>query len=738
MIRSAPPTASACLAAAALLVSAGRSLADADHWAIEGAALRVRVEVTQPPSEPSAGILAVLPDGGLLPRPFPDATVVAPSGEVIASQVLWHHPARGLAVVFAASNTAAQAWIYLRGVPTPLPALNRGLYPSLLLYARPGEPDLGKALRIPSQLPDDSGTLMEPIGNICLSDNPLGPHEFFHTYISGWFRRAKAARIYFCTISREESELRIDGKTVAQWPANRPRGDGSKGQFGSWLDVAAGLHRIEYFHYAKDAGKELQAAWRIPGETAGSLPVPIPESGLLHSGRCKLVDADFRDGRPAAMVTGNLTPSRYFWFGDRPSNLYELRADLLGTPTNDLTCTWIFNADQRMVWPHATWIFEGVPSSPVTFTAANRRGTTRLSVPLDMVGEAPRGRVANDTDRAWFRAVLLGMCEATAAGKSACSRWSPDLWETLVNITPPFEGTELLKAVFTTGRREVLALDRSRRWTLEDTFVGGLRASAPGEARTWMERFEKEEPDAARRFDWKQDRFDVTLYDLGDTVAARAMAADLQAAAQKPEQKLRAMIHLGDVERAVSNLEAAVTLYGDAQDRYHEQLRQTPAVPRPAMPVAAPPGPRRKLRQASPRAYGHIGERDWKTLAVREAAFYSTVSTLIEGRFFFEARDTLRQWEIEVPLGKLSGDYPLAEAEYYLAAGNVQRALAGLRIYRQSMDISSSLPDVMDLELRCLTQLKRQKEAEAVAADFLKQFPNHPAAARARKVLGKD
>ena len=273
---------------------------------------------------------------------------------------------------------------------------------------------------------------------------------------------------------------------------------------------------------------------------------------------------------------------------------------------------------------------------------------------------------------------------------------------------------------------------------MEDVFIGGLRNTKPDNVPRWLDQFEREETDPSRRFAWKLERFDSTLYDFADTVAARRLAADLQSAAQTSEQKLRAMIRLGDVERSVSNLEAAVTLYGDAQDRYHEHLRHDPAAPQPKLLApAATPARRKAARMTSTRAYARSPDRDWKTLAVREASFYSTVSSLTESGYFFEARDTLRQWELEVPLSKLSGDYPLAEAEYYLAVGNVRRALVGVRIYRSSMDISSSLPEVMDLELRCLVQLKQQREAEALAAEILKEFPNAPAGERAKRVLGK-
>lgn len=741
--RRMPPSESALRPPFSLLLLAvglllpGARVSAAVPWAVEGATLRVQVEVSDPPSDPAAGVLAILPDGGLLPRPVPDATVLSSEGETLVSQTLWHNAARGYAVAFLATGKVSQAWIYLRGISqSPSETLNRGLHPSLLLYTRPGPPELDKARRLPGLLPEKTETVMGPIANICLSDNPWGPHDFFHSYASGWIRRARAGRVYFCTISRDESELRVDGRTVAEWPANRNRQDGAKGQFGSWVELTAGLHRLEYVHVAGGGGKELQAAWKIPGETPGDLPVAIPASAYLHSGLCRILRAEFRDGRPAFAIDGARTPSRYFWFGEQPLNLYELRANPLGNTTNDTTFTWIFDADRRMTWPHATWIFPGGTTNTVTCVAVNRRGTTKVVTPLLVTGDVPRGAINSRTDRAWFRAVLLSMCESTAPGKSPCSRWTPDFWETLMNIAVPFEGPELLETIFTRSRRETLALERGKRWTLEDVFIGGLRGSRPDQALSWAERFEKEETDAARRFALKQDRFDLTLYDLADTVAARGLAGDLKSAAQTPEQRLRAMIRLADVERAVSNLEAAVTLYGDAQDRYHEQLRQRAPSPLPEPTV-------KDLRRAarprllSTRAYARAPGRDWRTLAVRESSFYASVSGLTEGGYLFEARDLLRQWELEVPLSKIGGDYPLAEAEYYLAAGSVRRALAGLRLYRGGMDISGALPDVMDLELRCLVQLERRKEAEALAGEILKQFPNHPAADRARKTLGQ-
>jgi TolA-binding protein len=185
------------------------------------------------------------------------------------------------------------------------------------------------------------------------------------------------------------------------------------------------------------------------------------------------------------------------------------------------------------------------------------------------------------------------------------------------------------------------------------------------------------------------------------------------------------LIRLGDVERADSNRVAALKYYGEAQDRYHAQWQRDAAA-----------AVKREDKTAKP-AIQSIAARDWRTQAVREASFHATVASLIDGQYLFEAREKLRRWELEAPVSKLNGDYPLAEAEYFLAAGNRVRALAGLALYRQGTDISSALPDVLNLELQCLVDLRRTREAESVAERLLKQFPNHPAAARAKRVLGK-
>ena len=109
--------------------------------------------------------------------------------------------------------------------------------------------------------------------------------------------------------------------------------------------------------------------------------------------------------------------------------------------------------------------------------------------------------------------------------------------------------------------------------------------------------------------------------------------------------------------------------------------------------------------------------------------------SLIGQQSFFEARKTLDQWELELPLDKLAGDFPLAEAEYYLALKQFKRAQKILTTYRQSVDLSNNLPQAMKMELYCLTQLDRDKEARDLGLLIIKRLPNHPLAEEVKGLL---
>ena len=92
---------------------------------------------------------------------------------------------------------------------------------------------------------------------------------------------------------------------------------------------------------------------------------------------------------------------------------------------------------------------------------------------------------------------------------------------------------------------------------------------------------------------------------------------------------------------------------------------------------------------------------------------------------------------MELPLSKLTGDYPLAESKFYMTVGDYRRALRILKAYRSGVDISSYLPEAMTLELECLNNLDQKKELTELAREMIKRFPSHPAAERAKDYLNE-
>ena len=713
-------------------------------WLEDKAPLRFEVEIASPPSTPEAGVIAVIQDGGLLPRPVPDPVVYDADGKLLASEVLWHNPAVGLAVVFA-PPPGNKAVIYLKGGPS-LPN-GRGpapFNPGLLLFTRETPlASLELAEKVPGTLAGSADTLMGLVPDIGQRENLFGNDDHYISYYTGWIKRGKAGRVYFATISDEGSELRVDGKPVASWPGLHTRHDGAKGQFGGWVELTAGLHRIDYFHFAKGSNPEAQAAWKIPGETSGDLPLQIPPGAFVHSGSAELTAAAFRDGRPVAAAKGNSQAVSYFWFLNAPVNLYHLEAALTGGNPADTVYTWSFDQDRHATGATVDWLVDGSAASTVELTAANKQGASRVTVPVFSCRSPEKAHVPSLADRIAYRTALLALCRAAAPDKDPCAYWSADLWATLVAVSEPYRGYDLLRAIFSRSPTALKVLKPSDRQFLEDVLIGVMRIVSPKDVAQWINRFVEAEADQTVRRQLKLELFDFTLYDQHDVAAARTLAADLVASALSPEDGALAQIRQGDVERAAGNIEEATRLYSTAQDRYRDAVSSSMALRSTrTTTVARPHGPERGekpvaggSRPAASAVTLRAASQSWKTFAVQEASFLATARNLIKQGDLFEARDVLRKWELEVPLCKLSGDYPLAEAEYYMAAQHYVRALAGLQIYRKGVDVSSSLPEAMDLEMECLRQLKKEVEAKELAKDIIKRFPNHPVAERARQVL---
>ncbi|MEI7437625.1 MAG: hypothetical protein WCL16_12550, partial [bacterium] len=477
------------------------------------------------------------------------------------------------------------------------------------------------------------------------------------------------------------------------------------------------------------------------GETQGDLPVMIPPGAFLRSGQAIIKSAKFRDGRPVIAAGGYTQAVSYFWFLNVPVNLYHFDAELAACNPSNTVYAWNFGHEQIRRTPSLDWLIEGAAHHVISLTASNALGATRITVPVFAFGTQAKASINNLFERQAFRNALLTMCRAVPADKDPCALWSADLWATLVGVSEPYRGYDILREVFSRSTTIRKALAAPERQFLQDILIGCTRIMAPTNVPVWINRFVEENNDRAAKQHLEMERFDFTLYDIQDIQTARAQALEMQKRALTTDDTLLAQIRMGDVERASGNIEGAARIYSAAQDQYRNITRSGMTIQKLQSSAAAPGKPRDNKRLAEeahadkPAVTLRATAQSWKTFAVQEAAFLATARNLIQKGYLFEARDILQKWELEVPLCKLNGEFPIAEAEYYIAAQHYVRAIAGLRIYRKSVDISGSLPEAMGLEMTCLIQLRRKQEAAELARDILKRIANHPVAEKARSVL---
>jgi TolA-binding protein len=721
----------AILAATAILAA---SSAGAAPWAVSDAPLRFDYAVESQPSTPAAGIVVLIPDGGLLPVPAPRPVVLDGAGKPLDFETLWHNPQEGLGLVVAKPETPGFS-VYV-GRQSRLAKNDRSAFtPGPLFYVKLGNAGLDVASRLAGGFPPGRDSIMGPVPLIGQQENPFGPDSDFSGWFSAWLQIDKPGRYYVATISDEGSLIRINGKTVAEWPGQHTRSAGAKGQFGSFVEFAAGAHPVDYFYFNNGGVSEAQLAWRTPG-TTNPLPALVPGSAYCQSGRSRLLLVADKEGGPVALPQA--VCESYFWFGEQPENLFVLSPRFADKNPSNTVYEWRMDDGKLVRETTVPWIFEGGAPRAVTLTArlGNRVSTASCTVKLNST--PPSASVESPFSRQSYRNALLARCKATPPPARPAADWTPGLWQVLVNVVEPFKGQALFDDLFERSREDMVqALAPADRALVEDLFMDNLRYTDKTRAAAWLDKLEKEEKNVDRRRDWILEKVELALYQAGDTNLARQTASALAAQAPGSEAGVLALVRLGDIEALSGRFPEARAQYAKAQSL-------TPRKSGALQAAAGAGGLARSKtemdaerdKKAAPKGGSVFNKKvdPWKAEAVRGGAYYETIRDLLQKGYLREARLELRHWELELPSEKLGGEYPVAEAEFYMALKDFNRVRLILSTYRKAVDVSPFMPKAMGMELDCLERLGRQDEAAALAAIVLRRFPGHPVAAQASRV----
>jgi hypothetical protein len=709
---------------------------------VPGAALRVDVTVSKEPDHPDLGVFVKIPNGGLLPGKFrvPDARDA--QGNPLECLIVADSPVDGFGVLFANPADGKTASVYITpSANAPQRPADTRLVPSTFFFSKNGNASLDVAKRMARDYPPAQGASFDfweyGMGSMV---NPFGPDDDFSTWIVGAFVLEKKERIYFCTISDEGSEFAIDGKTIHSWPGIHTRHAGAKGQRGDWVELAPGLHRIDYFHFEKTGPQEINLCWKRPGmETKDGLPEHV--SGLAHSGLADITRIVFKDGRAGGVIQGDNKRLGYYWLGEKPLVLFALSYAGVA-PSAAQSVTWEFPGNRRFAEPAIDWLVSGDPdtlSYPVTLAVSNAAGVARTTSRLRCYWTPPALSLDTGNDRLTVRKALYDMIRAVPAPADPCADWADDHWGLLVELLEPYRAGPILVEIFNRSFDSLQKRPAEQRWALEDRFVETLRLRRDDKLLLdWLARLEKNERNSARKFRWKDERVCAYLFDVNDPAAAKREVVFLKEAAIGPDQTQIAALRQGDVERALGNNDAALKFYQDAQERYRSRNkvgmaggRLTYVGPRKKQvetnDTDTAANPKSKIRnQKSPSLASRMKVDDWKIYTVHDASMYATIASFLAQDALPEAFQKLTDWENESPASKLSGDYPLAEAKVYIHVEDFRRAVNALATYRKSVTMSAQLADAMKLEVECRQKLNDKAGVKELAADFVKRFPGHP------------
>ena len=217
----------------------------AADWRVPQATVRFGVKLGSRPTHASAGYFVQLPDGGILPKPFPKTQVFC-GDKPVKSYVLWQNPESGLGVVFETPSQGGEVAIYLspaRQLSTWTPA--SGITPSAILCTHPGRGSKADALALAKlgavpwsvyyrNRPGERRAPLSLPGDLSGRSGPCA------LYMLAYVATSDPGKTWIAPLAfGGGTEVRVDGKPVV--PAKRNNKAGGTGQ-DSYTQVGHGGH----------------------------------------------------------------------------------------------------------------------------------------------------------------------------------------------------------------------------------------------------------------------------------------------------------------------------------------------------------------------------------------------------------------------------------------------------------------------------------------------------------------
>ncbi|MBM4038941.1 MAG: tetratricopeptide repeat protein [Planctomycetes bacterium] len=615
-------------------------------------------------------------------------------------------------IAYNAAKAKGTVHVYYGGKTEgpPLPSIPAGNWEpklSLLLYTMPcpgGALDSHRPIQAAVRGGNFHG--LGFVQSIFHGVNPFGPDTLFASYYVGYLKIEKPGRYRIYTASGEASFVFLDGSPLCEWPGHHDAHGGRQGQHGADKHLAKGEYRIEYYH-AKTQGETcMMLGWTPPGEEGWKV---IPESAWLHTPTARAEAPERRGNAPLAAFTWEQADQLLL---DRKPETRNPKPETKGAKeppkaepadieqftrvTFHTRCRNV-PAKAKVVWDYgdgSAGTGEGkehiyVGDGPFTAVA---RIVGEDGKPLDsyaaIVTPVPALKNFTILDRDAVRR-YVDVIVATDVSKLP-ERTMSALWE----LVETEEDVERIRP-FTDAYANSIGIKSHAGWHAADRLALAVSVKDPQRALRIYAELVPQAPtklDAARI---QMERIELVLHKLKKPEAALELARGIIRTRSGLEERIAAT-KIGDVYRAQGDFAKAEEAYRDAQ----------------------------KITYA---------EADRRVIAVQQGGYLETVWSHIENGALRAAREGLVKWEIDYPIGKLSGDLILMTAKYFDRVGEPDRALAELEALVKLNPLTPYLPDATLLMARAHRKLGNAAKARELVEKVMTEFPKSRAAQQAVK-----
>ena len=514
-------------------------------------------------------------------------------------------------------------------------------------------------------------------GGVADGFNRFGPSDHYISVYEGYLQIDEPGTYAFCTVSDDGSWLRVNDRTVLEWPGLHGWGGAERGQKSAEVKLSKGVAQVQYYHEEGTGAQMAFLGWKPPNaERLWSIP---PDKWLsVRPARTGTFEA--RD-KPIFAVPIVRVLNTY-WVrdsDDRQATLVEFR-DLSRSRAGKIVKTrWSFGDGLAAEGTKLRHVYFRTGRPEVKLTVTDERGNR------DSVTCSPNVFYV-DVRARYFRYGNAKQYAEAAAGYDV-ERMSPEDLELYAEFWGHLENwAEHVRAVNAFIRRcpdspliPRLAASAAKGCTQADAYD-------PRRADELFEIALRGAETARERLELNLQRARVLAWDLGEYERARELLNNLldqiELKAGRAIQRLRrqALILLGDV----ALLTAA---YDDAENLYRQ----------------APELAERKVEQAE--------------MLVKAGSYGYTVEDLLARGEFEWALKTLDQWEEEFPVQKLEGYTFFLRGKVLYVQRPGRLAARFLERAEQVAPRAVHVPEAVWLRANCLLAMQQYDEA---LAEFLR------------------